>query len=194
MSENTNPPHDETGPFRESAVVRIRGGEGRPSNPIGKRRPSVPVVMVAEYTASDWDAESFALFAEGADPSACPECNRTGFFGPRVVDEVIKCRACRFCGFWQRVGHPPTTMLPTAHDCATWPVVSKAPYIWWVLPDVQSYHCPYCRDEVIVPRSIVVKPSDAQDHPWHKIPQGRSRAFYQRLWENWEVTASRVVL
>lgn len=186
---------DEDGPFRESAIVRVRGaGEGGSGTIARKRRPSMPVVLVAAYTRADWDAESFALFAEGADPAACPECRQTGFFGPRVVDETIKARACRFCGFWQQVDHSPIHLLPTMHSCSQWPEVSKAPYIWWVLPHVDSYVCPFCRGTVEVPPSLTIRPADEPDHPWRRIPQNRSQPFYQRLWANWEVTAGRVVL
>lgn len=182
------------GPFRESAVVRVRGSGERAAVTAPARRPSVPVAHVSRYTKADWEAESFALFAEGADPAACPECGKTGFFGPRVVNEVIKCRACRFCGFWQQIDHAPLHQLPTVHGCSQWPEVSKALYVWWVLPDVESYTCPFCSGTVKVPLSLVGMPVDELEHPWRRIPQRRSQSFYQRLWGNWPVTAGRVVL
>lgn len=179
------------------ARVRILGGQAttkvrRPTPAPG--RLTVPVVSTGEYTVSDWEAESYAVFAEGGDPLPCPECGRTGFYGPRFVEPDRKIRSCRFCGFWQRVGDAPQQFVPTAHDCDEWPECSRAPYIWWTAPSINSYPCPYCRGTVVVAASLVSVPNDDPDHPWWKIPQGRSQSFYQRLWKNWPCSAGRTVL
>lgn len=192
MSETPprRPPH-------ELARFRVRGADRATelAPKVRLRRPSVPVTARSgDYTRSDWDAESFALFAEGADPPACPECGRTAFFGPRFVEPNRRYRGCRFCGFWQEVDGAPEQYLPTVHDCAKWPECSRSPYIWWVSPDTESYPCPYCHEDVAVALCITPVPYEDPDHPWWKIPQGRTQSFYQRLWRNWEVSSGRTVL
>ncbi len=152
------------------------------------------VAGVGPFSEGDWDAESFALFAEGANPRPCPHCERTGFYGPRFAEPDLKYRACRFCGLWQEVGGAPGRYVPTSHDCEEWPVISKAPYLWWVAPETRSYVCPFCELLVAVSLAKVPVPSDTPDHPWWKIPQHRRQSFYQRLWQNWECSAGRTVL
>ena len=78
------------------------------------------------YTAENWERESYALFVERSDPAPCPECGRTGFFGPRARDPGRKFRACRFCGFWQVVGQSPIRLVPMVHDCSEWPECARA--------------------------------------------------------------------
>ena len=48
------------------------------------------------YTEERWEEESYALLAERSDPSHCPSCGLTGFFGPRARDDAPKFRECRF--------------------------------------------------------------------------------------------------
>lgn len=177
------------------ARFRVLGGEV-PSPSLGSMsaKPVVPVPEIGEYTRPDWDAESYALFAEGGDPGGCPDCGRTGFYGPRFVEPDLRCRACRFCGFWQFVEERAVRFLPTGHGCAQWPEVSKAPYIWWVPPDSDSYDCPFCEHLVEVPLSLLIVPFEDSEHPWWKIPQRRTQSFYQRLWGNWEASAGRIIL
>jgi hypothetical protein len=71
---------------------------------------------------------------------------------------------------------------------------AKAPYIWWVAPDVESYLCPFCGKRTSVAEATVLRPVDDAEHPWWRVPQGRSRYYYIRFWENWEVTKGRVHL
>jgi hypothetical protein len=185
-----------TRPAYETARFRVLGNEPtkshQPSSAQG--RISTAVVQAGEYMESDWDAESYQIFAEGAAPGACPECGRTGFYGPRFVEPNNKYRACRFCGFWQRTGGVSQRYLPTAHSCSQWPEVSKARYIWWVAPETDSYQCPFCHDTVAVAVSLVPVPAEDQDHPWWKVPQNRPQSFYHRLWKNWECSAGRTIL
>ncbi len=185
---------DDHPPFSEPSRVRIRGGERRVASAVRLRRPSVPVAEMEDYTTSDWDASSFGLFGEGADPAACPECGRTGFFGPRFVEPDVKCRSCRFCGFWQRTDSVPERHLPTSHDCADWPKISRAAYVWWVAPTIDFYECPFCNARVDVPLSIVPAPIEDIDHPWWKVPQQKPQQVYQRLWNNWTFSAGRTIL
>ena len=42
--------------------------------------------MELVYTLEEWERESYALFVERSDPAPCPECGRTGFYGPRAHD------------------------------------------------------------------------------------------------------------
>jgi hypothetical protein len=123
------------------------------------------------YTESDWEEESYRLFMERSDPAPCPQCGRTGFFGPRAADPGLKFRACRFCGFWQAIG------------------------------EKKQFDCPYCGQVAKVEShnafergSAQLAPVDDPDHPWRKVPQGRPYSYYLRFWENWPVTKGRVIL
>ncbi|NIN11525.1 MAG: hypothetical protein GTN62_08470 [Gemmatimonadales bacterium] len=146
------------------------------------------------YTLTDWEEEAFATFGEGQAPGPCPECGRTGFYGPRVADPERRYRQCRFCGFTQDVGQPPTQYRPTAHSCGEWPQCARASYIWWVPPGLGSYRCPFCGEDVKVSEALVARPVDDPDHPWWRVPQRRKRFYYLRFWENWEYTKGRVHL
>jgi hypothetical protein len=153
------------------------------------------------YTESDWEEESYRLFMERSDPAPCPQCGRTGFFGPRAADPGLKFRACRFCGFWQAIGEKSVQFRPTAHACDEWPECAKAPYVWWVHPDQKQFDCPYCGQVAKVEShnafergSAQLAPVDDPDHPWRKVPQGRPYSYYLRFWENWPVTKGRVIL
>ncbi len=183
-------------PAYQTARVRILGGHGekRLHATPSPERMAVPVTPLGEYTQANWEAESFALFAEGGNPRRCPECGRTAFYGPRFIPPSSKVRSCRFCGFWQEVGGHPTQHLPTVHSCSKWPETSRAPYIWWVAPDTESYPCPFCDDTVQVALSLVPVPREDPDHPWWRIPQDRTQSFYQRLWKNWEASSGRTIL
>ncbi len=191
-----DPDNESTHQPYAGARVRILGAQAtkvpRPTPAPG--RLTAPIVSTGEYTVSDWEAESYAVFAEGGDPLPCPECGRTGFYGPRFVEPDQKIRACRFCGFWQLAGEAPQQFVPTAHDCDEWPECSRAPYIWWTAADTESYTCPYCKGTVTVAGATISVPNDVPNHPWWKIPQGRTQSFYQRLWKNWPCSAGRTVL
>ena len=157
-------------------------------------RFTVPVMRSGSYTDGHWEAESYAIFAEGGNPGPCPDCGRTGFYGPRFTDPDVKCRACRFCGFFQTVGGAVERHRPTVHGCAAWPSVSRAPYLWWVSPDATSYACPYCGDPVDVSAATVAAPATDIDHPWWRVPQYRTQTFYKGLWSHWECSAGRTLL
>jgi len=145
------------------------------------------------YTVAAWDEDAFAAYAEGRDPQPCPACGRVGFFGPRVVG-VSKIRQCRFCGFHQEADEAPTRATPTAHGCAEWPDIARAPYIWWVAPGEGTYTCAFCKGVVTVAAHTVTPPSEDPSHPWWRVPQGRNRFYYARFWENWPFTKGRVFL
>jgi hypothetical protein len=144
------------------------------------------------FSESDWDAACHALFAEGRDPLPCPECGRTGFFGPRIEEPDQHYRQCRFCGFTQYVGQEPQRYRPTVHDCPSWPRCAKAPYVWWVAPGVVRYRCPFCGGQVVISRALVAPPVENPQHPWWKVPQHRSRFYYVTFWERWGLPRGRV--
>ena len=102
------------------------------------------------YTATDWDEECMASFGEGRDPGPCPDCGRTGFYGPRIDATERHYRQCRFCGFTQMAGEAPVQYQPTVHGCSEWPECARAPYVWWVSQEVESYLCPFCGKRVRV--------------------------------------------
>ncbi len=155
-------------------------------------------ILSLRYRDQDWEQDSYALAAECADPGPCPLCSRTGFFGPRARDGGVKFRACRFCGFTQMVGEPPTLHRPVIHGCDAWPQCARAPYIWWVDPDCQRFTCMFCDEEVDVFECsngrVVVPPSNDAAHPWWRVPQHKSFEYYQKFWSNWPTTKGRVVL
>ena len=157
--------------------------------------------LTLPYTESDWENDCYSLFVERGDPRPCPVCGRTGFFGPRAADRGRKYRACRFCGFSQDVGEEPAQLRAAVHWCEEWPECARAQYVWWVPADEQTFTCPYCRRRAPVEsrnafvRAVgVQKPSDDPAHPWHRVPQQCSYAYYLRFWENWRCTKGRVVL
>ena len=182
--------------------LRNSGAQGPIRTSGSFRAPEIsPAILALSYTEEDWESDSYDLYAERSDPAPCPDCGRTGFFGPRAQDPGLKFRACRFCGFTQEVDHAPVRYLPTAHDCDEWPTCAKAPYLWWVPPDVTEYHCPYCGQQVHVfgvnmyhPGAIQTAPQEDKEHPWWRVPQGRPYKYYLRFWENWPVTKGRVFL
>jgi len=63
-----------------------------------------------------------------------------------------------------------------------------------VPPEVESYLCPFCSKRVPVAEAAIAPPAEDPTHPWWKVPQDRARAYYQRFWENWDVTKGRVHL
>jgi hypothetical protein len=160
----------------------------------GDGPPSDVVLPRLAYTRRDWEEDLMANFGEGRDPIPCPDCSRTGFYGPRIDAVERHYRQCRFCGFTQMVGQAWERHLPTAHDCDSWPECARAPYVWWVGPEVESYLCPYCGKRVTVSGSLVFRPAEDLSHPWWKVPQNRSKEYYSRFWENWEVSFGRVFL
>lgn len=147
-----------------------------------------------QYTRADFEEHCFQQFGEGRDPDPCPVCLRTGFYGPRIADPDKRFRQCRFCGFTQHADGPVVTYVPTAHRCKDWPIVARAPYLWWMSPDATSYRCGYCRETVQVEAVRVARPVDDENHPWQRVPQGKNRFYYSRFWENWQVTKGRVFL
>ena len=138
---------------------------------------------MTHYSAGDWAAEMVALHITRAPPAPCPHCGRTGFYGPRHDGASRMYRACKFCGFWQNVGQPVVPHSATVHDCAGWPTVAGARYIWWVSPLERTYNCPYCKTQVDVPSATVPKPVDDGAHPWAQMPQGLSFADSHTWWK-----------
>jgi len=160
-----------------------------------QQRNSAGTKTVARpYSLADWEDDCFHMFGEGRDPEPCPECGRTAFYGPRILDPDRRFRQCRFCGFTQDVAGEPVFYVPTRHDCQSWPTCARAPYLWWVDPDLASYRCPYCKEDVEVKAATVRRPVDDKEHPWWRVPQNRKRFYYLRFWENWEITKGRVHL
>lgn len=157
------------------------------------RRSDTPLPALT-YSAADWEEECLAAFGEGRDPEACPDCGRTGFYGPRVDATERHYRQCRFCGFTQMVGEAPCRYQPTVHQCDDWPECARAPYIWWLAPEVESFLCPFCSKRMRVGEALVTPPVHDPEHPWWKVPQDRARFYYSRFWENWGVTSGRVYL
>jgi len=165
-----------------------------PKDSVGSPAPVLPAEDGVAYTVAAWDDEAFTLFAEGRDPAPCPTCKRTGFYGPRVGTDGTRLRACRFCGLHQPVDGPPMRAQSAAHGCPTWPEVARAPYVWWLPPGATQFHCPFCDQDVTVEESRIPPPGDDPSHPWRKVPQGRTRFYYARFWENWPYTKGRVFL
>src|SRR5213592_5041595 len=81
----------------------------------------------AVYTSAQWDGEYGAIFFKRAPPPACPACHRTGFFGPRKVNDR-RYSLCKFCGAYQAIGGERTRCVATVHGCSKWPMVAAAPY------------------------------------------------------------------
>ncbi len=162
--------------------------------PIGDPPAEPATVAAPSYPLEQWDEDCFAAFGEGRDPSPCPDCGRTGFYGPRIDATDRRYRQCRFCGFTQMVDEDATRYQPTVHTCEAWPECARAPYIWWVPSDVTSFLCPFCHARLPVETVRVVGPVQDRKHPWWRVPQGRSRPYYMRFWENWAVTKGRVHL
>ena len=157
--------------------------------------PARPVAVAAPtYSLEQWDEDCFVAFGEGRDPSPCPDCGRTGFYGPRIDSADRRYRQCRFCGFTQIVDEEATRYEPIVHGCGAWPECARAPYIWWVPSNVAEVNCPYCHARISVDTVRVVAPVRDRTHPWWRVPQGRSRPYYLRFWENWAVTKGRVHL
>ncbi len=161
------------------------------ASPAGAARP---LDADSSYTIQVWDAECYAVFGEGRDPVPCPACGRTGFYGPRIAEPAERYRACRFCGFTQHVGGRPERYQPTVHGCDGWPECARAPYIWWVPPNRTAYTCSHCAKRVAVADHVVAAPAADSRHPWWKVPQHRTRAYYRRFWENWPVSKGRIYL
>jgi DNA-directed RNA polymerase subunit RPC12/RpoP len=163
-------------------------------DPVRYSGPRRIAIEAPPYPQRQWEEECFATFGEGRDPAPCPDCGRTGFFGPRVDTADRRYRQCRFCGFTQVVGERATRFVPAVHGCAAWPTCARAAYIWWVPSDITSFMCPYCSTRLPVETVRVTPPADDKTHPWWRVPQDRLRRYYLRFWENWEVTKGRVHL
>jgi hypothetical protein len=146
------------------------------------------------YTAHDWDAEAYRVYGEGRNPSPCPVCRRTGFYGPRIAGEDRHYRQCRFCGFTQFADEPPVDCRPLGHDCEPWPEVARAPYIWWAPVAEEEFVCAFCGDVLPAVSLVVEAPVSDAAHPWWKVPQHRTRFYYDRFWNNWEFSSGRAFL
>jgi len=135
----------------------------------------------AVYTSAQWDGEYGAIFFKRAPPPACPACHRTGFFGPRKVNDR-RYSLCKFCGAYQAIGGERTRCVATVHGCSKWPMVAAAPYLWWVQPDETGYDCPYCGQRVQVAAAVVKRPSEDPAHPWARVPQHMSFEQAAAFW------------
>ncbi|MBI4499676.1 MAG: hypothetical protein HY700_00805 [Gemmatimonadetes bacterium] len=133
------------------------------------------------YTDTEWEAENAALWA-GANPQSCPQCTRTGFYGPRKNRAERKYRACRFCGFWQVVGRNPEQYRASVPRCHGWPQAAGAPYLWWAAPGEESYACEHCGHLVDVQATLIDAPAQDRSHPWWNVPQNLTQAEYTRYW------------
>jgi len=167
---------------------------GEPAPSADALEALVPRASGAGYAVDHWDAEAFAAFGEGRNPSPCPECGRTGFYGPRLDVAERRYRQCRFCGFTQGVGEAPVRYRAVVHECAVCPSCARAPYLWWVSPGVSAWTCPFCDEWVDPGAAEVLRPVEDEKHPWWRVPQHRSRFYYSRFWSNWPVTHGRVFL
>jgi hypothetical protein len=154
----------------------------------------LPADPAVAYTPRAWEEEAFSLFAEGRDPQPCPKCGWTGFYGPRVGHDGVRYRACRFCGLYQEVNAAPAVADPAVHACSMWPEIARAPYVWWVPPGQESFHCPFCDTDAVLAESRIPIPAADANHPWWRVPQKRTRFYYSRFWENWPFTKGRVFL
>lgn len=152
-----------------------------------------PPAQAEAYAFEAWEDDLYRLYGLGEDPAACPLCSFTGFFGPRFVEPDLRLRSCRFCGFWHEISEAPRRAIPVVHGCGEWPQVARAPYLWWVLPGVTSFACPFCGHQAEVAACRVTAPSHDPQHPWWKVPQRRDADYYRRFWENWSITKGRVV-
>ena len=155
-------------------------------------RSGANTAPVGAYVFETWEEDLYQAYALGADPSPCPQCGSTGFYGPRFAEPDLRLRSCRFCGFWQEIAEPPERATAVVHGCAAWPQAARAPYLWWVPPSASSLDCPFCEESVSVGKHCVTPPSDDPAHPWWKVPQTRGADYYRRFWANWGVTKGRV--
>lgn len=138
-------------------------------------------MRAAAYSATDWDTEFMAVFARRSAPPACPDCHRTGFFGPRKAQDRTY-RLCKFCGAYQATGGQPVQCLATVHNCSEWPTVAGAANVWWVQPHETKYQCPYCGTSVEVSAALVKRPLDDPTHPWWRVAQNMSFDTARSFW------------
>lgn len=136
---------------------------------------------MSEYDVAAWDAENRALL-EGGEPQPCPECGRTGFYGPRRASPKERYRACTFCGFRQPVGAAPVRDQAWSHGCDRWPRVAGAPLVEWAPADAETIPCPYCGGRTDVKTHRVTAPAEDEEHPWHRVPQNLSSVEYLKYW------------
>jgi|SRR5436309_3216259 len=136
---------------------------------------------LAAYTPAHWDQEFLAIFARRTAPQPCPQCRRTGFFGPRKAGDRTY-RLCKFCGAYQATGGPMVQCLATVHNCQQWLTVAGAPYIWWVQPHETQHPCPYCGASVQVAAARVKRPVEDPGHAWWRVPQNMSFDEAARFW------------
>ncbi|UCF41251.1 MAG: hypothetical protein JSW43_02655 [Gemmatimonadota bacterium] len=164
-----------------------------------RARADVPACRFTElpalpYTRGDWEAACWRAFGEGRAPAPCPVCHRTGFYAPRFQEPERRFRQCRFCGFTQEVGQLPERYRATVHNCVPWPRCARAAYVWWVKPRVASYRCPFCAERVMVSQALVPPPADDTKHPWQRVPQQKSRSYYEQFWARWSCSRGRAEL
>ena len=143
--------------------------------------PQRIVMTRNDFSATDWETENRALL-EGGDPQACPECGRTGFYGPRRGGPQARYRACTFCGFRQEVGAAPVRDRAWSHACERWPWVAGAPLVEWAPADAESVECPYCGGGVDLEAHRVTAPAEDEAHPWRSVPQGLSGVESLKYW------------
>ena len=123
----------------------------------------------ASYSEADWQADVDHRNA-GGDNRPCPQCGRSGFYGPRDDTHGRHYRHCKYCGLLQNVGEEPIQCISTVHDCDDWPRVCGAAYIWWVTPDEATYRCPCCERIMTVNSTRIAGPIENPDHPWASMP------------------------
>lgn len=134
------------------------------------------------YSEEDWTEEREQILAqELAD--ACPNCGRTGFYGPREAEGDRQYRMCKFCGFYQGVDEEPEQLRPCAHQCENQTEILGAPEIQWVSPDETTYSCFHCDEEVDAEDSTIVPPVENDAHPWTEVPQGLTYGQYYEFWQ-----------
>ncbi len=137
------------------------------------------------YTTADFAADVLDCFCR-RPPGRCPECGRTGFFGPRYAEEDNrKYRLCKFCGFYQQVAAEPEQLRPCVHACGKVPLVAGHPYITWVGSWQQSFDCDYCGSTGLeVEANPASVPAHDSAHPWWNVPASGSWAQYREFWAN----------
>ena len=153
----------------------------------------LPSSWIGTYTERKWRLDWKIRDESTKAPPPCPKCQRIGFFGPRIRPFQTY-RACRFCGFWQDVGHEPEFRVPAYHDCINWPIVAGAPYMWWIQPTQESFVCPYCTEDVSYDAARARNPSLHPKHPWWRVPQNWDASGYRDYWSKWYIGRGRAYL
>jgi hypothetical protein len=139
------------------------------------------------YTQSDWEKE-YSKLDRGEAPGPCPNCRRTGFYGPRGTRPLGPgYHACKFCGLWQYVDQLSFFAIPTVHSCGNGPTILGAPQIWWEVPEHEFFDCRFCpATQLKIEGWRTNAPHDDRAHPWRQVPQGLSLAAYKQFWKQAE--------